>query len=136
MVRQNEACAHPELVGGGATAKHSHAGGGGLVFTELAGGQNKVVTSTSTWQDWDLSAIVPAGTVAVLVAVGASTAKYVTGARKNGSSLARTSPGVDVAAASLDGWVMTFLTECDANRIVEIYCSNTGPKFNILGYWS
>lgn len=137
MAIASEQVAAAPLVGGGEITLHSHAGGGGgVAFTELAGGENKAVAVASTWGDWDLSAIVPIGTKSVLVAVGASTALYVTGARKKGSTLERTTPGVDFAAASLTGWAMTFLTECDVNRVIQIYCSNTGPKFNILGYWS
>lgn len=112
------------------------AGGGGLTFTELAGGQNKVVTTASTWGVWDLSAIVPAGAVAVLVAIGATTTRQLAGARKNGSALVRSAQTPDVAAASVDSWTTTILTECDVNRIIEIFCASTALMFNILGYWS
>jgi hypothetical protein len=136
MALQGELVAHANLVDSSQTSLHSHSGGGGLSFTELAGGQDKAVSTASTWEDWDLSAIVPSGAVSVLVAWGASTQRYTVGARKNGSAASRTALTPDIAAASLNGWVVTVLTECDANRIIEIYSSNTGVLFNILGYWA
>ena len=136
MVVVAEQIAHSELVGGGATTKHSHAGGGGTSFTELAGGQAKVVSSTSVWQDWDLSAIVPSGTVAVLVAIGANTTSSQAGARKKGSSLERRAITPDIAAASNNSWAVTIITECDINRIIQIYCAVNTIQFNIIGYWS
>ena len=101
---------------------------GSASFTELAGGQGKNVTSTSTWEDYDLSAIIGAGAVAALIQITCSSAQ-TTGARKNGSALTRT-----FAQAIGD---RALLTECDANRIVEIYSiSVAAVTFNILGYWS
>lgn len=115
-------------------------GGGGVSFTELVGGQAQQVSDTETWEDWDVSAIVPAGTVAVLVGVmgrdsstGGDT--RILGARKNGSALARyfTCHSDDDQCGASN----CVLTECDSNRVIEIYAEAIyGAHFDILGYWS
>lgn len=110
--------------------------GVGLAFTELAGGQHHTVTNTDIWEDWDLSAIVPSGTVAVLVAWGALTTKYEVGARKNGTALDRKMDTPDLGGSSPATWAVTLLTECDPNRIIEIYTEFSTIQFDILGYWS
>ncbi len=109
----------------------------GLSFTELAGGENHQVTSINTWEDWDLSAIVPVGTKAVLVEIYLQfSANQVSGARKNGSALNRyQSTGTPSAT------VVSFrnlVTEVDDNRIIEVYGSIASAylTFSILGYWS
>ena len=109
----------------------------GLTFTELAGGEGHQVTNTSTWEDWDLSAIVPAGTKAVLVEIYLQfSANQVSGVRKNGSSLNRYQ-----STGTPTNTVVSFrniLTEVDGNRIIEIYGSLASAylTFSILGYWS
>jgi len=109
----------------------------GLTFTELAGGEDHQVTNTNTWEDWDLSAIVPAGTKAVLVEIYLQfSANQVSGVRKNGSSLNRYQ-----STGTPTNTVVSFrniLTEVDDNRIIEIYGSLASAylTFSILGYWS
>jgi len=105
-----------------------------LIFVELAGGDNHACGASTTWTDWDVSALVPAGAVAVEVTAKHNAVAVVTfGARKNGSALAR------------NGWAMgnsgvaesvSFTTECDANRVIELYSSTDGRvNYNITGYW-
>ncbi|MBA7682892.1 hypothetical protein ES703_91248 [subsurface metagenome] len=113
----------------------------GLAFTELAGIEYKVVNNINVWEDWDLSAIVPAGTVSVLVLAwskGATTNKA--GARKNGTALDRPFTALTIGnAASLLGNNVSccMLTEVDANRIIDIRGSSlTTIRFGIKGYWS
>jgi len=111
----------------------------GLTFTELAGGEDKTVATANTWEDWDISAIVPAGTVAVLVlivSIGGAATSGSAGARKNGSALARLHD-VNTTTASAERSATCILTEVDANRIIEIYAPDTSKyQFNIVGYWS
>ncbi len=110
---------------------------GGLTFTELEGQENKQVAAINTWEDWDLSAIVPAGTKAVLVEIRLIfSANQVSGVRKNGSALNRLQ-----STGTPSTTVVSFrnvVTEVDANRIIEIYGSLASAylHFSILGYWS
>ena len=109
----------------------------GWTFTELAGQENKQVAVINTWEDWDLSAIVPAGTKAVLVEIRLIfSANQVSGVRKNGSALNRLQ-----STSTPSTTVISFrdiLTEVDANRTIEIYGSLASVylHFSILGYWS
>ena len=124
--------------GAGIDPAYEAAGGGsGLIFTELAGAENHQVTNTNTWEDWDLSAIVPAGAVAVLVEIYLQfNSNQVSGARKNGSALARYqstgTPSTTVVS------FRNLVTEVDDNRIIEIYGSvaSSNLTFSILGYWA
>ena len=104
------------------------------IFTELAGGEAHATTAQSTWEDYDISAIIPAGAVSALVMIYNSYGTaYTVGARKNGSALART---FVVGAGA--GEEVTLLTEVDANRILELYDSSGTPglvDFSIMGYW-
>lgn len=112
------------------------AAAGGVSFTELAGGEVHQTSNGWTWQDWDISGIVPAGTKSVLVAIhGSSNSDAGHGVRKNGSALTRYAEAMPIGAYSTSVW----LTEVDANRVIECYRrSNTATdaKFSILGYWS
>jgi len=109
----------------------------GSTFTELAGGEAHQVNTINTWEDWDLSAIVPAGTKAVLVEIYLKfSSNQVCGVRKNGSALDRkrgTGTPSDISVA-----YRHILTEVDANRIIEVYSSlaDANLTFSILGYWS
>lgn len=106
-------------------------------FTELAGGQSHAVSSADTWEDYDISAIVPAGTTCVLVAIkGNSQGLSDAGVRKNGTALNRKFDLAKFQAAATD-WVF-ILTEVDANRVIECFSETnvTFAYFNIVGYWS
>lgn len=125
---------HPDLTGGEGTDLHSHAGGG-ITFTELIGSEFRS-TVDNTWTDWDLSGVVPAGTVAILIKIrSSSSARDGHGVRKNGSALVRK---FDLILANQE---VILLTECDTNRVVEWYSEGTGGGtwaafFQVLGYWS
>jgi hypothetical protein len=101
-------------------------------FTELAGNDNHEASVAATWEDWDLSTIVPAKTKYVLVQLrnGYTSAK-IGGARKNGSTDDRK---FSVPASGN----VCLLTEVDANRVIEVYAETVtdGPDFGILGYWA
>ncbi len=100
------------------------------VFVELVGGE-KITRAATAWTDWDLSAIVPAGTLAVLVALETNAGAGNRGCRKNGSALNR---WVTQDAASEGQWTM--VCEVDDNRIIEVYPNHAvGDNFSILGYW-
>ena len=112
---------------------------GGLLFTELEGDEDKYVTTTGTWEDWNLSSIVPAGAKVIEVFVmNGSSSNYRVGVRKNGSALNR------FLAANTDPTknyfepeqLVTVLSEVDANRVLEIYATGTAIRFAIKGYWS
>jgi len=108
---------------------------GGLTFTELDSAVHNASGAINTWEDWDVSGLVPAGTVAVLVGIYNIdvNALLTGGARKNGTALTRYFP-VGWASHAVQTHI---LTECDANRIIDIYASNLGAVgFFILGYWS
>lgn len=108
-----------------------------LIFTELAGGEIHRAADALTWEDWDLSAIVGAGAKVVLVMIYRyGTTKYV-GARENGSSLIRKGRTDEGTSTSDYCWDILLPTECDGNRVIEIYAEvTTNIFFNILGYWS
>lgn len=104
---------------------------GGLEFVECYSNYHNV-SQASTWEDWDLSDIVPQGTKVVYVFLyNVDPEGQAMGTRRNGSVRSRywTNPTAGVQAVP---------TECDANRIIEIYYSGSTPLygvFRILGYW-
>lgn len=103
------------------------------LFVELLGTENHTPTVVGGWEDWDISAIVPAGTKYVLVKISEHTgAGALGGARKNGSALGRTVWAVGAAAET------TIICECDTNRVIEVYNNAANPQetgYGILGYW-
>lgn len=105
---------------------------GGLTFTELAGGEDKAVAVIDTWEDWDLSAIIGAGSKVVLLEIENwnTTTDLMSGARKKGSALVR----IDNERRSSH---RVLPTECDADRVIQIYAeSDTAIVFCVAGYWS
>jgi len=103
-----------------------------ITYTELAGAETGV-SVVGSWEDWDLSAIVPAGTKYVLIYVRNNyTGALSHGVRKNGSALNRR-----IYLGATCG--ATLLTECDVNRVVERYNAGTSTGhayFSVWGYWS
>lgn len=108
-----------------------------LLFSELVGGGSHNTAGFGAWEDWDLSAIVPAGTAAVLVKMYhfvTGDAFSTKGARNNGSGLSRLIEPLDKSTQFL-------LTPCDGSRIIEIYDNGDGgvpgitTNFTIFGYW-
>ena len=96
-------------------------------FHDLAISAAHDPTANGVWEDWDLSAIIPAGSKGAQI-VGIAWNQTI-GARKKGSGLDRKfNPGPGVS--------FLFLTEVDANRKVEIYSSGAADTaFRVIGYW-
>lgn len=106
-------------------------------------GWDLVVGSMSTdgaWHDWDLSAIVPAGTTAVLLAVqvGDDAIDKSVAFRKNGNTNTFNAAQVRTQVAN-QMITVDVIVACDTNRVIEYWTSsNTFSNINILvrGYWS
>lgn len=142
MVRMPDMALNRIMVGQGAGVSpvEEDKPAGGLTFTELAEGEEHDVAAEDTWEDWDLSAIIAAGSKAVLIDILYSHDVWG-GARKNGSALDRQLlPDNNSATALTQESVknLMLLTECDASRVIEVYCGHTigRVKFSVLGYWS
>ena len=108
-----------------------------LQYTELLGTDAHNAAGVAGWEDWDVSGIVPAGTKAVVVSVGCSnSASFIGGARDNGSALNRYAPLPTGATSGANSWGVMLVTECDSNRVIEVYAGNTTQVwFNIVGYF-
>lgn len=61
MSRENKDYAHPELVSGGVTEKHSHPGGGNGVVTYYAEDEEQSETTSTYWQTKVTYTVVVAG---------------------------------------------------------------------------
>ncbi len=114
-----------------------------LVFVELAGDEDKAVTGIDAWEDWDISAIVPAGTKSVLVAALHPSFLNIdepVGARQNGPTLDRSFGPFGITGVvnyrSITSTHGPMLTEVDASRVIEIYAGHTAIRFGIKGYWA
>ena len=102
-----------------------------LTFTELAGGENYQVTASTTWEDWDIAAIVPAGTQEVLLGILNNTnVSHIYGGRQDGSALVR--------YFSIGSYGYATLRTKLLARVLELYDGDVSRygDFNILGYWS
>lgn len=106
----------------------------GMHYNELlASAQNSL---NATWQNLDLSSIIPAGADSVEVYIESSNtaAARIAGARANGSSNNRyydiSSPGAD----GRNGYTLT--VKLDLNRIIQILSEIAADiVFRFLGYW-
>ena len=85
------------------------------------------VTSATTWEDWDVSALVPAGTTEMEVVI-ATQNSAAHGIRENGSALVR-SFNLYVSTSPFSIWV-----QLDANRVCECYASHNTTAFVAVGY--
>lgn len=98
---------------------------------------DKTSFTQEAWTDWDLSSIVPAGAVAVLLRVhidDASSAHYVK-FRKNGNSNT-----VDVATVRTAGTAWhdeDVIVACDTNRVIEYFLESGTDTCNVVvrGWW-
>lgn len=89
-------------------------------------------TLAATWEEWDLSALVPQGTRAVEVHIFTNAILAVIGARKPASTATRLQFLGFIGAALV--WSLT--TECSPDRKIEIYSTNPPlTNFNLAGYW-
>ena len=108
------------------------------VPTELLGSYTELFVAThacpaAAWTDWDISASVPAGAVAVDVLVRINTIDDRVGLRTNGSAISRLTPSATYPV----GTMIVFTVKLDSTRIIEQYnTTNGGNSFNIIGYWS
>jgi hypothetical protein len=96
-------------------------------------------TTDATWRDLDLSAVVPAG--AVLVLLACSLEDNASGSimlwRKNGNTnnVARDGQRTQVQNAKIEDSV---IVACDSNRVIEYYGTNTAftaINVTIIGWW-
>ena len=123
-----------ELTGGSETALHGHAAAG-LSYTELAGTDQVTASGQGlgdgAWGDWDLSAIIGAGSTVVEIRIEKLIATDDVGVRKNGSALAR-------SFSALKAQSIVISVECDANRVIEIMSNDVSDSdtFSVMGYWS
>jgi len=103
-------------------------------FVELVGNEHQPGGAGDGWNDWDISAIIPAGShYALIECLATGDVNMNSGARKNGSALAR------IQTHPVAETFRVVLTECDANRVIEIYThAGTGGarnNYSVLGYW-
>jgi len=102
-------------------------------YVEIAPSAAHQVTNSDTWEDWDISAIVPASTKCVLVGLLVFLNGENNGVRKNGSAVDRRS----IFALGGNAMMRWDICECDTNRVIECYDDNVGEdgEFYIMGYW-
>lgn len=105
-------------------------------YTELVGGEDVQPSGAQfSWQDWDISAIIPEKATAVEVMVKQSTAGWhIAGVREDGSSLVR----IFNIGASAQNESVT-ITVPNNGRIIELYCYSAVQaqcaQHSIVGYW-
>ena len=134
-----------DLTDGGATTLHSHAGGGGEVYTDrgdpsAADYTQTTLTADGTYHDLDLSAIVPAGATRVRL-YGQITddvaGRYIV-FRKNGHSNSYNLLACQANVANLSEYFQGEV-ECDTNRVIEYQITNTtitSIGLTVIGWWS
>ena len=107
--------------------------GGGLTYVEIAPPAWSSPSVANTWENWDLSALIPADAkYADIFARYKATSASNFGVRKNGSAIVRY-----LLPVAVSGIVYPYLTELDAGRIVERYVGgiSTRADFTVIGYW-
>jgi hypothetical protein len=99
-------------------------------FHEILGADHQPGGSADVWEDWDVSAEVPDGAKAVLVAMMHGDAgNSMIGTRKKGSTAER-----DRMIAPSAPY--TQITELNANRVLQISAHDlSSATFWLLGYW-
>ncbi len=117
MLRMNSSATAPEWVTGG------------IVFAELSGGE--AAKATTTWADWDISAMVPSGAaVAHIVAINSNVSPRFAGVRQDGSTVSRK---VALPATAC----VLFPVNCGVSRIIEIISeASADVNFNVTGYYA
>lgn len=109
----------------------SAAGAG--AFTDLDLTDSHQATANATWEDWDISGIVPAGTVMVLLWIELGQNGVVLGVRGNGSSDDRKRTMYTIGGNPMISVVP------DVNRVIEIYdqlATTSTSTFRLVGYWT
>lgn len=101
-----------------------------LKFVEICGANHQPGGSPDVWEDLDVSAEVPEGAAAVLVAMKhGDVADSMIGTRKKGSSYERDKM---IAPSAF----YTQITELDASRVLQISAHDPSTAvFWLLGYW-
>jgi len=113
-------------------------GGGGVGYTEIAPSEISPDIATG-WYEWDISFIVPEGTVCVeVIGVAMTIGGYeYLGCRSAGSSADRKVPAGSGHIG--DRVAETFTCQVSSDRKIDIYqCKVTGSLTNtyyIIGYW-
>ena len=103
--------------------------GGGFTYTAINPPTETSPASASTWEDWDLSGVIPAGAKYAVVFIRSnSTSAYYGMVRKKGDTSVTNT--VYLRYYSL----VTIIVELDADRVCQRYATNTGVKFGVLGY--
>lgn len=108
--------------------------GGGASYTELSGAVSTTAAAQGggdgAWPDWDLSGVLPVGTISVDILINKLVATDDVGCRKNGSGLAR-----DIPALKLQCIIVP--VEVAADRIIEIMSDDVSDAdtFSLIGYW-
>jgi len=99
-------------------------------YIEVSAGLSTTVLSTSTWENWDLSSVVPVGALyADIAIVNRADAEYVAGVRENGGATNR------YRYLPNDSSIM-YTVVLDSGRIIERYCSDSGStNFAVMGYY-
>lgn len=133
--------------------KHQYAGTDQINATGLLGRKNLVnrgdpflsdftetnLTTNATWQDLDLSAIVPAGATAVELRCGINDGLVASVIifRKKGHTHLYNAQALYIQVANIP-YDCTFTLFCDANRLIEYYATNTtwtNINIIVLGWW-
>ncbi len=107
-----------------------------LRMTEMMSASHQA-GGVGAWEDWDLSAVVPAGTTYVLVLMSMynNTGNATNhGVRKNGSANVRY---FSTTQTITESEIVAIPTEVDGSRVIEIYDGNSAVNdtFYIIGYW-
>ena len=102
------------------------------IFYSLAGMENHPLSGTNTWEDWDLAAIIPVGTIYVLIECYTTAGGWYLGVRKKGSGLSRKIHNADGMCETSSTIV---LTEVGSDRKVEIFGHTTNTCYTVKGYW-
>jgi len=100
-----------------------------LEYISIAPSAWSSITDEDTWEDWSLSAQIPAGALYAEITMYGSAAANIVGVRKNGSAINRYYQGMPA------NQMMGHMTvELDADRIVERY-GKDADRFTVVGYW-
>jgi hypothetical protein len=101
----------------------------GFTYTAVNPPAETNVTVTSTWEDWDLSATIPAGAkYAVIYMRNNTTTAYNAIVRKKGQTEITNTISLRYYAP------ISMIVELDSNRICQRYATNINIKFSVLGY--
>ena len=99
-------------------------------YVEVSAGLSTTTIGTSSWEDWDLSSVVPVGALyADIAIVNRADSEFVAGVRKNGGTTNR------YRYLPNDSSIM-YTVVLDSGRIIERYCSDNGStNFAVMGYY-